>query len=222
MRFQDREHAGRLLAARLEGLRSERPIVLGLARGGIPVAFEVARLLGAPLEMVVVRKVGAPGRSDYTVGAIAEGGETFVNPILLQEAGLPEETAARIAEEEVAELTRRVRLYRSGRPSLHLADRTVLVVDDGVATGASARAAGRAVRQRKASRVAFAAPVIPATAEAGLKIDFDEVIALEVPARLAAIGDWYERFAEVSDDDVLGYLRRAEAELTAGLVAGLA
>ncbi len=222
MRFQDREHAGRLLAARLEGLRSERPIVLGLTRGGVPVAFEVARLLEAPLEMLVVRKVGAPGKSEYTLGAIAEGGETFVNPIVLHESGIPEETAARLAEDEVAELARRVRLYRPGRPSPHLAGRTVLVVDDGVATGASARAAGRAVRQRKASRVAFAAPVIPATAEAGLRIEFDEVIALAVPAHLGAIGDWYERFAEVSDDEVLRYLRRAETELAAGLVAGLA
>jgi putative phosphoribosyl transferase len=217
MRFQDREHAGRLLAARLEGFRSERPVVLGLTSGGIPVAFEVARLLEAPLEMVVVRRVGAPGRSDFTVGAIAEGGETFVNPLILRETGLPEEDAARLAEDEVAELTRRVRMYRAGRPLPHVADRTVLVVDDGVATGASARAAGRAVRQRKARRVAFAAPVIASGAAPELRHDFDEVIALETPARLGAIGDWYERFAKVSDDDVLKYLRRAETELAAGL-----
>ena len=217
MRFQDREHAGRLLAAKLEAFRSDRPIVLGLTSGGIPVAVEVARLLEAPLEMVVVRKLGAPGRSDLTLGAIAEGGETFVNPLILREAGLPEEAAARVAEDEVAELTRRVRLYRGGRPLPHVADRTVLVVDDGVATGASARAAGRAVRQRKARRVVLAAPVIGSAVEPELRLDFDEVIALEVPARLGAIGDWYERFARVSDDDVLKYLRRAETELAAGL-----
>jgi putative phosphoribosyl transferase len=217
MRFQDREHAGRLLAAKLEAFRSDRPIVLGLTSGGIPVAVEVARLLEAPLEMVVVRKLGAPGRSDLTLGAIAEGGETFVNPLILREAGLPEEAAARVAEDEVAELTRRVRLYRGGRPLPHVADRTVLVVDDGVATGASARAAGRAVRQRKARRVVLAAPVIASAVEPELRPDFDEVIALEVPARLGAIGDWYERFARVSDDDVLKYLRRAETELAAGL-----
>ena len=217
MRFQDREHAGRLLAAKLEAFRSERPIVLGLTSGGIPVAFEVARLLEAPLETVVVRKLGAPGRSELTLGAIAEGGETFVNPLILREAGLPEESAARLAEDEVAELTRRVRLYRGGRPLPHVADRTVLVVDDGVATGASARAAGRAVRQRKARRVVLAAPVIGSAVEPELRPDFDEVIALEVPARLGAIGDWYEQFAKVSDDDVLKYLRRAETELAAGL-----
>jgi len=217
MRFQDREHAGRLLAAKLEAFRSERPIVLGLTSGGIPVAFEVARLLEAPLEAVVVRKLGAPGRSELTLGAIAEGGETFVNPLILREAGLPEESAARLAEDEVAELTRRVRLYRGGRPLPHVADRTVLVVDDGVATGASARAAGRAVRQRKARRVVLAAPVIASAVEPELRPDFDEVIALEVPARLGAIGDWYEQFAKVSDDDVLKYLRRAETELAAGL-----
>ena len=220
MRFLDREQAGRLLAERLGALRAERPIVLGLTRGGVPVAFEVARLLEAPLEMVVVRKLGAPGAPEATVGAIAEGGETFINPTVLREASLAAETAARIAEEQVEELTRRVRLYRHGRAPPHVAGRTVVVVDDGVATGASVRAAARGLRRRGATRVVLAAPVVSASVEPDLRRDFDEVIALEAPAHVDAIRDWYERFPEVTDQDVVACLARAEAELRAGLAIG--
>lgn len=212
MRFHDREQAGRLLAEKLEGSRGKQPVILALTRGGIPVAFEVARLLGAPLDLVVVRKIQAPGSPEYTVGAIAEGGATFLNATVLGEVGIPHEEAAALAESEVAELARRVRLYRGDRPPPRLSGRTVVVVDDGVVTGASARAAGRAARQRGAKRIVLAVPVVARAAIPELESDFDEVVALEVPAHLQAIGDWYEGFEEVSDESVLAYLRRAQAD----------
>ncbi len=211
MRFHDREHAGRLLGVKLDEDRYRDAVVLGLTRGGMPVALEVARQIGAPLDMVVVRKIRPPGPGE-AIGAIAEGGATFVNATVLREAGLPEDAAGALAEAEVVELARRVRLYRGERPPPHLSGRTVVVVDDGVVTGASARAAGRAVRRRGARRVVLAAPVIAAAAEPSLRLDFDEVVALETPAEPFAIAEWYLRFGEVGDDEVLACLRRGWEE----------
>lgn len=212
MRFHDREHAGRLLAVKLEGDRYQDAVVLGLTRGGMPVALEVARQIGAPLDMMVVRKIRAPGPGE-TLGAIAEGGATFLNPIVLREAGLGEAEAGALAEAEVAELARRVRLYRGERPAPHLAGHLVVVVDDGVVTGASARAAARAVRQRGARQVVLAAPVVAAAAEPELRRDFDAVVAVEMPSELLAIRDWYLRFEEVGDEEVLACLRRGWDEM---------
>jgi putative phosphoribosyl transferase len=211
MRFHDREHAGRLLAVKLGDDRYRDAVVLGLTRGGMPVALEVARQIEAPLDMVVVRKIRAPGPGE-TVGAIAEGGATFLNPTLLREAGMGEREAAALAEAEVEELARRVRLYRGERPAPHLAGQLVIVVDDGVLTGASARAAGRAARQRGARRVVLAAPVVAAAVEPELRRDFDEVVAVEMPSEPFAIHDWYLRFEEVDDEEVLACLRRGWEE----------
>lgn len=212
MKFRDREHAGRLLAVKLDAERYPNAVVLGLTRGGMPVALEVARQIGAPLDLIVVRTIRLPGPPERAIGAIAEGGATFLNPTVLRESGVSDDEAAALAEAEVAELARRVRLYRGERPAPRLAGRTVIVVDDGVATGVSARAAGRAVRQRGASRVVLAAPVVAATAGPGLQRDFDEVVALETPAEPFAIADWYQRFDEVGDEEVMACLRRATEE----------
>ncbi len=217
MRFHDREHAGRLLAVKVEHLGTERPVVLGLTRGGMPVAFAVARMLEAPLDLVVVRKLRASAASGQAIGAIAEGGATYVNPTVLREAGMPEEEAAAIAESESVELSRRVRLFRGEFPAPRLAGRTVIVVDDGVVTGASARAAARAARQRGAAYVVLAAPVISAEAEPEMGKDFDQIVAIEVASHLQAVGDWYERFEEVSDEEVLALVRRAHVEREAAI-----
>ncbi len=219
MRFRDREHAGRLLAEKLERFGAERPIVLGLTRGGMPVAFEVARGLGAPLDLIVVRRIDAQDLADLPIGAIAEGGETFLNPTVLRGARLPHEDAAR-AEWEAVELARRVRLYRDEHPALDIAGRTVIVVDDFVASGVTASAAGRAARQRGAARVVFAVPVVAAAGEAQLQGTFDEIIALEQAPQPVALSDWYERFAEVTDDSALQYLHRARIELPANHEGG--
>jgi len=210
--FRDRAHAGRLLAAKLEPYRAERPIVLGLTRGGVPVAFEVARHLEVDLDVIVVRKIGAPGSPEYAVGAIAEGGAVYVNREALRDVGIVDEQVADLAEHEAVELARRVRVYRGDREMPDLAGRTVLVVDDGVATGATARAAGRSVRQRGAARLVLAAPVIAAASEAELRSDFDEIIAVDLPEAFYSVSQWYERFTQVSDEEVLEYLRRARGE----------
>jgi putative phosphoribosyl transferase len=212
MRFHDREHAGRLLGVKLDGDQYQDAVVLGLTRGGMPVALEVARQIGAPLDMMVVRKISLPGPPEQAIGAIAEGGATFLNPTVMRETGVAAAAAAALAEAEVEELSRRVRLYRGERPAPHLAGRIAIVVDDFVVTGVSARAAGRAARQRGAKRVVLAAPVVTAAAEPELRRDFDEVVALETPAEPFAIGDWYQRFEEVGDKEVLACLRRGYEE----------
>jgi putative phosphoribosyl transferase len=223
MVFKDRKHAGELLAPKLERFREARPIVLGLTRGGVPVAFEVARALSAPFDVMVVRKIGAPGCPEYALGAIAEGGAVYLNPeALLELEQQGAESLSALAEAEAVELARRVRVYRGDRPLPLLAGRTVIVVDDGVATGATARAAARAARDRGAARVVLAAPVIAAQSAPALKEDFDEIVAVQLPPQFFAVGSWYERFGQVTDEEVLEHLRRARAAAPAeGEVDGL-
>jgi putative phosphoribosyl transferase len=208
MVFRDREQAGRLLSGKLEPYRARNPIVLGLARGGVPVALEVARSLGADLDLIVARKIGAPGFAEYAIGAIAEGGGVFVRREALPEVGLGDEEVAVLAGREAVELARRVRVYRGDRPMPDLAGRTVIVVDDGVATGATARAAARSARMMGAAQVVLAAPVIAAASEPDVRQDFDDVVAVEFPRPFFAVGRWYERFEQVSDEEVLACLRR--------------
>ncbi len=212
MRFESREHAGRLLAARLGYLKEARPVVLGLTRGGIPIAFEVARGLEAPLDLIVVRKLQAATAPDLPFGALAEGGVTYLNPTLLRDARMRHEDAAVVAEGMIAELARRVRLYRdqAAPPSLH--GRIVVIVDDFVATGTTARAAALAARKRGATRVLLAVPVLAAAVEPELRGDFDEVVALEVSRPPQPLAEAFERFEEVTDDTALAYLRRARLE----------
>ena len=198
MKFHDREHAGRLLGVKLDGNRYQDAVVLGLTRGGMPVALEVARQMRAPLDILVVRKIRLPGPAQLAIGAIAEGGATFVNPTVMRETGVAAAEAAVLAEAEVEELSRRVRLYRGERPAPHLAGRTAIVVDDFVVTGAR--------------RVVLAVPVVAAAAEPELRRDFDEVVALETSAKPFAIGDWYQRFEAVGDEEVLACLRRGYEE----------
>jgi putative phosphoribosyl transferase len=212
MRFQDREHAGRELAAKLEHLRAAQPVVLGLTRGGMPVAYEVARLLDAPLDLVVVRKVRVREPPEQAFGAIAEGGETFLNPTLVREVGFRHEEALALAKEGVEELARRVRLYRDGIPAPRLAGRTVVVVDDFAVTGTTVRAAARAARARGAKRVVLAVPLLAATVEDELREAFDQVFALEIPARWEGADVYYERLEEVPDEVAVAYLRRARSE----------
>lgn len=216
MVFRDREHAGRLLARELERFRAERPLVLGLTRGGVPVALEVARALRAELDVIVVRKIGAPGFPEYAIGAVAEGGAVYVRKEALRETGVGEEELARLAEREAAEVARRAGLYRGGRPLPDLSGRTAIVVDDGVATGATAHAAARAARRRGAARVVLAAPVVAAVSEPELRGDFDEVVAVQLPDPFMAVGLWYERFEQVSDEEVLACLERARPRPSRG------
>lgn len=206
MIFRNRREGGRILGGELGRYREVHPMVLGLTGGGVPVALEVARALGADLDVLVARKLGAPSHPEYGIGAIAEGGAVYVRRESLPEVGLDEEGVATIAEREAVELARRVRVYRGPFAMPDLSGRTVIVVDDGVATGATAHAAARSARLRGAGRVILAAPVIAADSVPELTRDFDDVVAVELPRPLRAVGNWYEDFGQVSDEEVLACL----------------
>lgn len=210
MRFRDRNEAGRQLAERLRKVLDETPVVLALPRGGVPVGYEVATALEAPLEVLVARKLGVPWRPELGMGAIAEGGALYLNTEVLAYADLTNEEALEVARQESRELGRRVRLYRGERPLPDVKGRTVLLVDDGLATGGTARAAARAVRVLGPRRLVLAVPVAAArTAKALLGEEVDEVVAVQEPPMLGSVGVWYEDFHQVDDEEVLALLMRA-------------
>ncbi|TMS00610.1 alpha/beta family hydrolase [Nonomuraea basaltis] len=207
--FADRTDAGRRLSARLEHLRGQDVVVLGLPRGGVVVAFEAAQALGAPLDVILVRKLGVPIQPELGFGAIGEDGVRVLNPDIIRAARLSPEDMARVEENEHAVLRRRAEQVRAGRPKVSLTGRTAVIVDDGIATGSTARAACQVARAQGASRIVLAAPVCPPEAAELLRADADEVICLETPADLGGIGLWYHDFRQVGDDEVADLLRRA-------------
>jgi putative phosphoribosyl transferase len=203
MRFRDRAHAGQLLAAELEEYSGRDDVaVLALPRGGVPVALEVARGLGAPLDVFPVRKLGVPGHEELAVGAIGPGGVRVTNPLVVAEARIGREEIDAIAEVEARELERQERLYRGGRQPLELAGRTAILVDDGLATGASMRAAALAASARLPREVIVAVPVAAESTARELSREVDRVVCVLTPPRFLAVGAWYEDFAPVSDDEV--------------------
>ncbi|MFB9681107.1 phosphoribosyltransferase family protein [Streptosporangium vulgare] len=210
--FADRREAGMRLAERLHGFAgAENLVVVGLPRGGVPVAFEVAKALGAPLDVIIVRKLGVPFQPEVGFGALGEGGVRVIDRDIVWRANLPPEELTMVEEREHAELLRRGRRLRGDRAPLDLAGRTVIVVDDGVATGGTARAACQVARARGASQVVLAVPVgAPETIES-LREVADEVVCLRTPEFFYAIGAWYRDFAQATDDQVVELLRRAGA-----------
>lgn len=204
--FADRAAAGRLLGARLAHLSAAGPVVLGLPRGGVPVAHEVAALLGAPLDVVVVRKLGVPGHAELAMGALGEGGIVVVNDDVVRAAGVSKSAFAAAAERERVELAARVARFRGGGPPFPVAGRPVILVDDGIATGATVRAACQVVRAARAARVVVAAPVAPPEAVADLSGVADEVVCVETPRWFGAVGRWYGDFTPVEDADVVALL----------------
>ncbi len=202
MEFVDRRHAGRMLAVALRRFAAEQPIVVALPRGGVPVAFEVARELRAPLDILAVRKLGAPRNREFGVGAIAEGGTTVLDSATAQLAGMTGAVLEATVAREAAELARRVARYRAGRAALDPAGRTVIVVDDGLATGLTNLAAVRALRGRGAARLVVAVPVGARESVELLGAEADEVVCLVVPRELGGVGRWYGDFAPVSDEQV--------------------
>ncbi len=207
--FADRVDAGRQLARRLRPLRGQNVVVLGLPRGGVPVAFEVAVSLRAPLDVIVVRKLGVPFDPEYAFGAIGEGGVRVVDRRAAAPTGLTEAEMAKVEARERVELDRRVRQLRGGRPPVPLGGRTVVIVDDGIATGSTARAACRVARARGAGRVVLAVPVCPAEAVASLLRDADDVVCVDTPGSFFAIGAWYADFTQTSDEQVRALLEAA-------------
>ncbi len=215
MPFLDRADAGRRLAMLLEHLRGQDVVVVGLPRGGVPVAFEVARTLGAPLDVIVVRKLGVPFQPELGMGAIGEGGARVVDKAVQAAAGVSVEELAAVEASERAELDRRVQRFRGMRPPVSLEGRTVVVVDDGIATGSTARAACQVARARGAARVVLAVPVAPAESVTTLSQDANEVVCIEMPTRFLAIGQFYEDFTQTSDGEVVALLERATRRLAA-------
>jgi putative phosphoribosyl transferase len=209
MRFTDRAGAGRLLAARLEHLRDEEPVVLGLPRGGVPVARPVAAALGAPLDVVLVRKLGVPRRPEVAYGAVGEGGVRVVRDEVVRAVRATAGECARIEEEAGRELRRQAERFRAGRPRVSLAGRTAVLVDDGIATGSTASAACRVVAAEGAARVVLAVPVAPADTVEVLGADADALVCPATPAAFTSVGEWYDDFAPVSDEEVVALLARA-------------
>jgi predicted phosphoribosyltransferase len=214
MRFRDRRHAGRELALRLDDYRGRTDVVvLGLPRGGIPVAYEVAQRLRAPLDVFVVRRLGVPGYEELAMGAIASGGVTFVNEPLVRQLSISESDIAWVAAAETRELERREALCRGGRPLRDVSRHTVILVDDGLAPGATMFAAVTALRRLGAARIVVGVPVsAPETCEALGQI-VDEIVCAVTPEPFRAFDRWYQDFSETSDDEVRDLLARAAAEL---------
>ncbi|HLI75155.1 MAG TPA: phosphoribosyltransferase [Acidimicrobiales bacterium] len=209
MAFDDRSDAGRRLAQLLEERALPDPVVNGMARGGVPVAFEIARALPAPLDVVVVRKLGHPEQPELGLGAIGEEGVRLVNEELVAQLRVPSEVIDAVAARERQELDRRLRTYRGDRPPVAVEGRTAIVVDDGLATGFTARAAVEVMRRRRAASVVLAVPVGPPAAVAALRRVADEVVCVEETERFFGISEWYLDFHQVSDAEVADLLATA-------------
>lgn len=208
--FADRRAAGRQLARVLAQRKLPDPVVLALPRGGVPVAVEIALALHAPLDLLIVRKIGAPGNAELAVGAIAEGADApVVDRDSQAETGTSQAYIAREAQAQRREIDRRRSLYLHDRPPLPVRGRTAILVDDGVATGSTALAAVRAVRERKPARVVLAVPVAPLAAVAELRPEVDELVCLSIPDFFGAVGVHYADFRQVADDEVIAAIARA-------------
>lgn len=201
--FRDRKYAGRALARRLANLAGRSDVmVLALPRGGTPVAYEVAKALHAPLDVLVVRKLGVPWNPEFAMGAIASGGERLIDDMLVRELGISTRDVEEVASNEAYELERRERVYRGGRPAPDLRGRTVILVDDGLATGSTMRVAVRAARRQSPARVVVAAPVAAPEACELLRGEADEVVCAEMPDPFLGVGRWYLDFSQTSDQEV--------------------
>lgn len=214
--FADRVEAGRLLARDLVAENYDRPVVLALPRGGVPVGAEIARALSAPLDIVLVRKIGVPRQPELALGAVVDGEhpEVVVNEDVLQSARITEDEFERLEADGIRELERRRRTWLSDRERIPVEGRTVIVVDDGIATGATARAAIKGLRQRNPKRIVLAVPVAPPDTVADLRDEADEVICLQTPSHFGAIGFFYHDFTQTSDDEVVALLAQHEGDGT--------
>lgn len=209
-RFRNRAEAGKLLATKLAGYANRQDVLLlGLPRGGIPVAYEVARALAVPLDVLVVRKLGVPGEEELAMGAIAPGGTRVLNEDVVRLRDIPWTVIEAVTHKEQAELERRIRTFRGNQPPLAIEGRVVILIDDGIASGATMRAAISAVRRQRPARLIVAAPVAAAQTCAEIRREVDEVICVLEPDDLWGVGAWYDRFPQLDDEEVQALLARA-------------
>jgi len=220
MPFHDRVEAGRGLATRLAAYKHQHPVVLALPRGGVPVAAEVATALGAPLDLVLVRKIGVPFQPELAMGAVVDGRDPVVvrNENVIKLAGIADGDFAEVRDRELAEIERRRKLYLGDRPHPELKGQIVIIVDDGIATGATTRAALRAIRTREPRKLVLAVPVAPTPSLTELREEADEIVCLEDYENFGAIGYYYEDFRQISDAQVIDLLARhpVKSEAPAG------
>lgn len=225
--FRDRREAGRALAEEIQPLmKGRQPLVLALPRGGVPVGFEIAQALEAELDVFLVRKLGMPGEEELAIGAIASGGVRVLNRDLIRYLRVSDGLIEQLTAREQIELEHREHLYRQDRPAIPVEGRTIILVDDGLATGASMMAAARALRPQGATRIVVAVPVAARQTCDELRNDADEVICLATPHPFGAVGLWYEDFSQTSDEDVRNLLeeaarQRRRAQPSASSVAGV-
>jgi putative phosphoribosyl transferase len=211
--FRDRPQAGRLLSRKLRAYADRTDVlVLGLPRGGVPVAFEVAKALRAPLDVFLVRKLGVPGQEELAMGAIAAGGVRVVNDDVVRAMNISARTIDSVAAKEARELVRREHLYRGGQPSPDVAGRTVILVDDGLATGSTMRAAVAALRQMKPRRIVVAVPLAAVQTYEEFRAEVDEIVCFSTPEPFFSVGFWYEDFSQTTDEEIRDLLERAAKE----------
>ena len=210
LNFEDRVDAGQILANKLSKYADQKPLVLGLPRGGVPVAFEVAKALKAPLDVYIVRKLGVPGQEELAMGAIATGDVRVLNQGVIDAFQISEEAIETETSKEKEELKRREALYRRGRPTLDVTNRTVLLIDDGIATGSTIKAAIAALKKQKAGRIIIGVPVAPPSMIEELEKEVDEVVCVPAPEFFIAISLWYDEFPQISDDEVRELMEKAE------------
>lgn len=214
MLFQDRTAAGKALARKLVAYANRKDtLVLGLPRGGIPVAFEVAKALNAPLDAFLVRKLGVPGQEELAMGAIASGGVRVLNEDIVRSLRLSDAVIDNVIAKEQREIERREQLYRQDRPLTVVSDRIVILVDDGLATGATMRAAVRAIEQQQPSQIVVAVPVSSPEAYRELSTGVDEIICVEIPQPFNSVGLWYDNFPQTPDEEVCDLLQQAATQL---------
>jgi len=213
MPFRDRTEAGKLLAEALSSYRDQKPIILALPRGGVPIGAEIAAALDAPLDLLLVRKIGAPMQPELAMGAVVDGAEPIVvrNADVIRLLGIDAASFDAVCQSELAEIERRRQRYLAGRPPLEVKDRVAIVVDDGIATGATIRAGLQATRKRQPKKLVLAAPVAPPETLVELQHEADEVVCLESPHFFGAIGAFYADFSQVSDEEVIALLAEAAA-----------
>jgi putative phosphoribosyl transferase len=210
--FQDREDAGRQLAEKLREFAGRADVlVLALPRGGVPVGFAVAEALGVPLDVFLVRKMGVPGQEELAMGAVASGGVRYINTEVVSELGILPEEIDRVATAEQEELDRRDRLYRDGRPAPNARGKIVILVDDGLATGSTMRAAAKALRQEQPAEIVVAVPVAASVTCDLLRSEVEHVVCVATPQPFFAVGQWYSDFSQTTDEEVRELLRRAHA-----------